>query len=53
MRHLSPVLPDASIHQAKANEYTERICDPVTQVCAAVESGLYELNNGAEFISAD
>ena len=40
------MLPHAPIHQAKANsdEYAERICDPVTHVCAAVEGRLYELN---------
>ena len=50
MRPLSPVLPDAPIRQANANsdKHAERICDPVTDVCATVEGGLYQLNNGAK-----
>ena len=50
MRPLRPVPPDAPIRQAKANsdKHAERICDPVIQVCAAVEGGLYQLNNGAK-----
>ena len=50
MRHLSPVLPDAPIRQAKANsdKHAERICDPVADVCAAVEGGLYQLNHTTE-----
>ena len=55
MRHLSPVLPGAPIHQAKANsdKRAERICDPVTHVCAAVEGGLYELNYAAKGARTD
>ena len=55
MRHLSPVPPDAPIRQAKANsdKHAERICDPVIQVCAAVEGGLYQLNNGAKGTRTD
>ena len=55
MRHLIPVLPDAPIHQAKANsdKHAERICDPVIQVCAAVEDGLYQLNNSAKGARTD
>ena len=55
MRHLSPVLPDAPIRQAKANsdKHAERICDPVTLLCAAVEGGLYQLNNGAKGARTD
>ena len=50
MRTLRLVLPDASIRQAKANsdKHAERICDPVVQVCTAVEGELYQLNNGAK-----
>ena len=55
MRHLSPVLPDAPIRQAKANsdKHAERICDPVADVCAAVEGGLYELNYAAKDACTD
>ena len=55
MRHLSPVLPEAPIHQAKANsdKHAERIRDPVTHVCAAVEGGLYQLNNSAKGAGTD
>ena len=49
------MLPDAPIRQAKANsdKHAERICDPVIQVCAAVEGGLYQLNNGAKGARTD
>ena len=55
MRHLTLVLPDAPIYQANANsdKHAEHICDPVTHVCAAVEGGLYELNNGSKGARAD
>ena len=55
MRPLRLALPDAPIHQAKANsdKHAERICDPVVHVCAAVEGGLYQLNNGAKGAGSD
>ena len=55
MRPLSPVPPDALIGQAKANsdKHAERICDPVIEVCAAVEGGLYQLNDGAKGARTD
>ena len=55
MRYLSPGLPDAPIHQAKAysDKHAERICDPVTQLCAAAEGGLYELNYAAKSARTD
>ena len=55
MHHLSPVLPDPPIHHAKANSdnHAERICDPITHVCAAVEGGLYELNYAAKGARTD
>ena len=42
--------PDAPIGQAKANsdKHAECICDPATSLCAAVEGGLYKLNNDAK-----
>ena len=55
MRPLRPALHDAPIRQAKTNsdKRAERICDPVIQVCAAVEAGLYQLNNGAKGAGTD
>ena len=55
MRHLNPVRPDPPIHQAKVNsdKHAERIYDPVTHVCAAVEGGLYEPNSGAKGARTD
>ena len=55
MRHSSPVRPDTPIHQAKANsdKHAESICDLVSHVGAAVEGGLYQLNNGAKGARAD
>ena len=55
MRPLRPVRPDAPIRQAKANseKHSKRICDPVVHVCAAVEGGLYQLNNGAKGARTD
>ena len=50
MRHLSPVLPNAPVHQSKASsdKHAERICDPVTHVWAAVAGRLCELNYAAK-----
>ena len=55
MRPLRPALPDAPIGQAKANsdKHAERISYPVVEVCAAVEGGLYQLNNSAKGARAD
>ena len=55
MRPSRPAPPDAPICQAKANsdKHAECICDPIVHVCAAVESGLYQLKYGAEGVGTD